>query len=406
MPAQPNLPLAAPELLDSMLTRKFGPEVQNYFSGSPLNRLSFLRTDHAFLAAALTHPSTAFVAVDDLAPAARDAANLAYVSHADLSAVIGENPFAKTEAEVIAAYNSKVASPLVLFLGLNDKRHEGFEYKAYKGVPYFAVDITPKGSNEEAAKGVIETLKAKNMIFLQGRSAMTLNASDAAIFAQARALLDWNARNPFCSGCGQPTLSVHAGTKRVCPTSDLAPGAAARGPCATRGVVSNLSFPRTDPTVIMAILSHDGTKVLLGRQKRWPTDFFSTLAGFCEPAESVEEAVRREVWEESGVRVGRVVVHSSQPWPYPANLMIGAIGQAVKGGEEVNLEHDPELEQARWFDFETVRVALKTGTSGLDEAPGEARKEGDLRLPGHTAIANQLLQAVVLGGFLGGETKI
>lgn len=406
MPAQPDLPPNAPELQDSMLTRKFGSEVQNYFSGSPLNRLSFLRTDHGFLSAAFTHPSTAFVAVDDLAPAARDPSNLAYVSHADLSAVIGENPFAKSEEETIAAYNSTVRSPLVLFLGINDKRHEGFEYKAYKGVPYFAVDITPKGTYEEAAKGVIETLKAKNVTFLPGRSAMTLNASDAAIFAHARAILDWNARNPFCSGCGQPTLSVSAGTKRVCPTADLAPGVGARAPCATRLGVSNLSFPRTDPTVIMAVISHDGTKVLLGRQKRWPTDFFSTLAGFCEPAESVEEAVRREVWEESGVKVGRVVVHSSQPWPYPANLMIGAIGQAVQGGEEINLEHDPELEQAKWFDFETVRTALKTGTSGLDDAPSGDRKEGDLRLPGKIAVANQLLQAVVVGGFLGGETKI
>lgn len=155
----------------------------------------------------------------------------------------------------------------------------------------------------------------------------------------------------------------------------------------------------------MAVLSHDSTKVLLGRQKRWPTDWYSTLAGFCEPAESVEEAVRREVWEESGVKLGRVVIHSTQPWPYPANLMIGAIGQALPDGEEIHLQHDPELEDAKWFDLETVRKALKDGTSGLDQGPGEGWKEGDLRLPPKTAIANQLLQAVV-GGVLGGETKI
>jgi NAD+ diphosphatase len=178
MPAQPDLPQSTPELEDSMLTRKFGLEVQNYFSGSPLNRLSFLRTDHAFLSAAITHPSTAFVAVDDLAPAARDASHLAFVNHDDLRSVIGDNPFAKTEAEALAEFNSTVRAPVVLFLGLDDKKQEGFEYKAYKGVPYFAVDITPKGAVEEASKGVIEALKAKGLIFLQGRSAMTLNAGD------------------------------------------------------------------------------------------------------------------------------------------------------------------------------------------------------------------------------------
>jgi NADH pyrophosphatase NudC (nudix superfamily) len=172
----------------------------------------------------------------------------------------------------------------------------------------------------------------------------------AAIYSQARPLLDWNMRNPFCGQCGQRTVSVNAGTKRVCPPTDLAGGKKQdRLPCATRGTISNLSFPRTDPTVIMAVLSADGTKALLGRQNRWPPHMYSALAGFLEPGESIEEAVRREVWEESGVRVGRVAVHSSQPWPFPANLMIGAVGQALPGdGEKIHLGHDPELQDAKW----------------------------------------------------------
>lgn len=155
----------------------------------------------------------------------------------------------------------------------------------------------------------------------------------------------------------------------------------------------------------MAVVSHDGQRVLLGRQKRWPPHWYSTLAGFCEPAESVEEAVRREVWEESGVLLGRVVIHSTQPWPYPANLMIGAVGQALLDGEAIHLGFDPELEDAKWVDMEEIRQALKVGTSGLGEAPGEGYKEGGLRLPPQTAIANQLLRAVT-GGFLNGNTKI
>ena len=100
------------------------------------------------------------------------------------------------------------------------------------------------------------------------------------------------------------------------------------------------------------------------------------------------------------MRLGRVVIHSTQPWPYPANLMIGAVAQSVAGGEEIVLKHDPELEDAKWVSVEEVAEALRVGTSGLGEGPGEGYKEGGLRLPGRTAIANQLLTAVV-GGFLG-----
>jgi NAD+ diphosphatase len=234
--------------------------------------------------------------------------------------------------------------------------------------------------------------------------------ASAAIFAQARALLDWNARNPFCAGCGQRTMSLHAGMKRACPPTDLAGVAEGGEPrvredCPTRHGVSNLCFPRTDPTVIMAVVSADGTKVLLGRQKRWPEHMYSTLAGFLEPGESIEEAVRREVWEESGVTVGRVVIHSSQPWPYPANLMIGAIGQATPEGEAINLGNDPELESAKWFSFDEVREGLANGVAGLGEPAPSTLKEGGIRLPPQTAIANRLMYAVV-NGYLSAVPKI
>jgi NAD+ diphosphatase len=147
----------------------------------------------------------------------------------------------------------------------------------------------------------------------------------------------------------------------------------------------------------MAILSPTHTHLLLGRKHRWPTDFYSTLAGFCEPAESLEAAVRRETWEESGVRVGRVIIHSTQPWPYPANLMIGAIGEAVPGGDTIELHHDQELADARWFPVEEVQDALQRAVGGIhDEAP-QGHKEGALRVPPATAIAHQLMLAVVNG---------
>ncbi|KAI0535612.1 NUDIX hydrolase domain-like protein [Xylaria digitata] len=405
--AVPDLPILATD--DSMLSRKFGREVANYFSGSPLNRVSFLRTDHAFLNAAFAHPSTSFLLLDNYSPLAKDTSTLAYVSKEDIAALTGLDPFRKTEEEQIKSFNSAVTQPIVLFLGLDEKK-TGFEYREYKGNPYFAVDVTPKGSIEEKAKSVIEAVKTKHGVsFTPGARLLTLNAPEAAIYAQARALLDWNARNPFCGGCGERTMSINAGTKRVCPPTDLAgiPEGGEpkkRADCPTRHGISNLSFPRTDPTVIMAIVSSDGTKLLLGRGKRYPPGWYSTLAGFLEPGESIEEAVRREAWEESGVHVGRVVIHSSQPWPYPANLMIGAIGQALPNGETINLGNDPELEDAKWYTFDEVREAMGISTVRFGDAvpEGERRK---LRIPPQTAIANRLMAAVI-EGYLGPPPKM
>ncbi|KAK4541075.1 hypothetical protein LTR36_008300 [Oleoguttula mirabilis] len=423
---QPANPEPAPDF-DSMLSRKFGPEVANYFSGSPLNRVGFLRHDHTFLSQALRHPSTQFLLCKDLQPLlhATQPGRLGFVKHAVVEPVMGEDPYASTEADIMAVWNSTTYTPQMIFLGIDEKAAEGLRYKnkknTYSGAPYFAVDVTPRASVKAACEKLIEGLEAKGLGFATGR-VMDIEAHDAAIYAEARQLLDWNARNPFCAQCGQPTLSVNGGFKRTCPPKDLARAgsgtagtlsttAAApvdeteRPPCATRKGVSNVSFPRTDPTVIMAVANHAGDKLLLGRQKRWPPHWYSTLAGFAEPAESIEEAVRREVYEEAGVYVGRVVIHSTQPWPYPANLMIGAVGQATPEGERIDLGNDPELDDAKWFDFGEVREALRVGTSGLGEEAGPEYKEGGLRLPPSTAIAHQLMVSVV-NGFVSAQPKM
>ncbi|EUC46168.1 hypothetical protein COCMIDRAFT_4676 [Bipolaris oryzae ATCC 44560] len=404
---QPDLPEPAHPGVDSMLSRKFGKEVANYFSGSPLNRVGFLRPDHQFLSSALHHPSTTFLLFNKLEPLVKSPTELARCAFSDVKPIIGDNPFEKSEEDLIAQYNSTLYIPQIIFLGLDEKK-DGFKYKEhYKGQPWFAVDVTPQESIKEKAEELIKNFQEQGLDFSKGRMHMSLPAEEAAIYAEARHLLDWNARNPFCASCGYKTLSVNAGFKRTCPPKDIASSIdqGERPPCATRTGISNLSFPRTDPTVIMAVVSADGKKILLGRQKRWPPNWYSTLAGFLEPAESVEEAVRREVWEESGIHLGRVVIHSTQPWPYPANLMIGAVGQAIPEGETIHLGHDAELEDAKWFTAEEVREALRVGTSGLGEGPGPEYKEGGLRLPPKTAIANQLMTAVV-NGFASGSPMI
>lgn len=411
--AIPDLPILEAE--DSMLSRKFGRELSNYFAGSPLNRVGFLRSDHAFLRSAFSHPSARFVLLNDLAPLVDETKKrLAYVGNPEVTPFTGPDPFEKSEEQMIKDFNSDEFRPLILLLGLDEANkvtasagEPEFQYKEYKGRPYFAIDVTPKGAAAEGANKVLDAVKAKGYTFYQNQRQMGLEAGEAAIYANARSLMDWNGRIPFCAQCGHKTLSINAGTKRSCPPTDLAGGKLTERPdCASRHGVSNICFPRTDPTIIVAVVSADGQRLLLGRNKRFPPHWFSTLAGFLEPGESIEEAVRREVWEESGVRLSRVVIHSSQPWPFPASLMIGAIAQALPGdGEKIDLGHDPELVDARWFSTEEVREALQFGVSGLGEPAPAGYKEGGLRLPPQTAIANRLITAVI-DGFVGGGSKI
>ncbi|KAL7274131.1 NADH pyrophosphatase [Rhizina undulata] len=407
---------------NSMLSRKFGKEIVNYFSGSPLNRVSFLRSNNAFLRAALPHSK--FLLLKDLEPLASSPQHLAFLTYPDVRGLIG-NPYELDEEKYITAYDSRVEVPQLLFLGLDEKKNDvGFEYEGeggkYSGQPYFAVDVTPKGALREKYEQLAEKAMEGGRYFKKIRIDLEFAPSEAAILAQARSVLDWNNRNQkeaddveqFCSACGGRTLSVQAGTKRTCPPYDLASQKnpndipQERAPCISRKGVHNIAFPRTDPTVIMAIVNSTGDKVLLGRQRRWPADFYSCLAGFCEPAESVEEAVRRETWEESGVRVGRVIMHSSQPWPYPACLMLGAIGEALPNGEDIVLKHDPELHDAQWFPMSTIKEAFSREQVSLSDAPPESHIEGDLRLPPATAIAHQLLIAVAGGFHLASAAKI
>jgi len=154
-----------------------------------------------------------------------------------------------------------------------------------------------------------------------------------SLLAYARGLAYWHSRHRFCGVCGSPTIGAEAGHVRICISPE----------CKTH------HFPRTDPAVIMLVT--DGDKMLLGRQAVWPKGMYSTLAGFVEPGESLEEAVAREVKEESGVDVTDVTYHSSQPWPFPASIMLGFYATAT--GQEVRL-NDKELEDARWFSRDWV----------------------------------------------------
>jgi NAD+ diphosphatase len=172
----PDLPVLSAD--DSMLSRKFGREVANYFSGSPLNRISFLRGDHKFLAAAFAHPAASFLLLDNLSPLVKDPTTLAYVGREDVIPLTGPEPFKKTEQELTKEFNSDITQPQILFLGVDEKKQTGFEYRNYKGSPYFAVDATPKGTVTEAAKSVLEAAKAKGLKILPNTRLVSLNAPE------------------------------------------------------------------------------------------------------------------------------------------------------------------------------------------------------------------------------------
>jgi NAD+ diphosphatase len=155
-----------------------------------------------------------------------------------------------------------------------------------------------------------------------------------SLLAYARGLAHWHSRHRFCGVCGSPTIGAEAGHVRICISPD----------CKTH------HFPRTDPAVIMLVT--DGDNMLLGRQAVWMKGMYSTLAGFVEPGESLEEAVAREVKEESGIEVEDAIYHSSQPWPFPSSIMLGFYATAKT--REINL-NDKELEDARWFSRDWVR---------------------------------------------------
>jgi NAD+ diphosphatase len=287
------------------------------FTGNPLDRADASRADTAKIIALREGPGARFLAMQDLKPAldiGSGKPELLWLATADLPAT----------ADLAGA----------VFLGLQGE------------IPHFAVAV-PTGA---ALPGRV----------LDARTAAMQMESDAemAIIGQARSLLNWHDRHRHCAVCGGSTAMSKAGYARHCTDAS----------CRAE------HFPRTDPVVIMLII--DGERCLLGRQPQFPPKFFSALAGFVEPGETLEEAVARETWEEAGIRCGRVRYIASQPWPFPSSLMIGCFAEALTTDIHVDTT---ELEEAHWFDREAVLAAMR-GT-------------GPFNMPPKMAIAHHLVKA-------------
>jgi NAD+ diphosphatase len=191
-------------------------------------------------------------------------------------------------------------------------------------------------------------------------AAPMIDGGEAAILAEARSLIDWHDRHRFCARCGAASVVASGGWVRHCPE------------CKAH------HFPRVDPVVIM--LAVRGERCLLGRGHRRPGARFSCLAGFMEPGETLEEAVRREVLEESGIQVGRVRYLASQPWPFPSSLMMGFLGEALT--EEITIDPE-ELAEVRWFERDEVRAMVERSRS-------DDPNSGLATLPPPLAIGHQI----------------
>jgi len=264
--------------------------------------------------------------------------------HGDRPAIAVEGPGTPT---VAWSRGGAVAAPVegvpVVFVGLGDDGNALFARLA--------------SETAEASPGAGEAkLIDLRSLAMQG----LLPAADLGLVAQARTLLAWHQRHRFCANCGAATVAVDGGYRRHCASCGLD------------------HFPRTDPVAIIVV--KDGERLLLGRQRQFAPGVYSALAGFMEPGETIEDCARREVFEEAGIRVGKVTYHASQPWPFPANLMIGLLGEALNSDIVVD---QVELEDARWFTRDEALAML-----------ADTHPDG-LKVPTPMAIAHHLLRAAL-----------
>jgi NAD+ diphosphatase len=291
------------------------------FGGNALDRASERRDDSGFIAKLLGDSGTRVLALRDLRPFTRGTADPA----------LDWQPVGPWRGQIDRGAD-------LIFLGLGD------------GCAHFAIDAAGADVPFDVDT---ESIDVRAL-------APTLAPAEAAILAEARSLLDWHARHRFCAQCGSPTRMTSAGWKRICPACRAS------------------HFPRTDPVVIM--LAVHGERALLGRNRRRAGARFSCLAGFVEPGETLEEAVRREVREEAGIRCGRVRYLATQPWPFPSSLMIGFLAEALT--EEISVDPE-ELAEARWFSRDEIRDMVARAAAGADDL---ARPS----LPAPIAIAHHI----------------
>jgi NAD+ diphosphatase len=302
------------------------------FAGNPLNRASEKRLESNWIESRLHDPSSLIFPMWRLEPFLLGPENSAPPIQLGL--------LKPGLTDALAADGAPC-----IFLGLDGDR------------AVFALDIS--AAENPAKEGPLAGLG----FFRDARAAgQMVSIKEAAIIAQAKALIDWHQRHGFCPKCGAPTRLMDAGYRRLCDKCN------------------SEHFPRVDPVVIM--LATNGDACLVGRGKVFPQGMFSALAGFIEPGETIEEAVRRELMEEASVKVGEVSYWATQPWPFPSSLMIGCFAKATSRDVKVD---QSELAEVRWIERKVARELI------------EGKRVDGIMVPPPIAIAHHLIKAFALG---------
>jgi NAD+ diphosphatase len=302
------------------------------FAGNPLNRASEKRLETNWIESRLHDPSSLIFPMWRLEPFLLGPENSAPPIQLGL--------LKPGLTDALAADGAPC-----IFLGLDGDR------------AVFALDIS--AADNPAKEGPLAGLG----FFRDARAAgQMVSIKEAAIIAQAKALIDWHQRHGFCPKCGAPTRLMDAGYRRLCDKCN------------------SEHFPRVDPVVIM--LATNGDACLVGRGKLFPQGMFSALAGFIEPGETIEEAVRRELMEEASVKVGEVSYWATQPWPFPSSLMIGCFAKATSRDVKVD---QSELAEVRWIERKVARELI------------EGKRVEGIMVPPPIAIAHHLIKAFALG---------
>ncbi|KAJ6631516.1 NUDIX hydrolase domain-like protein [Mycena sp. CBHHK59/15] len=413
---------------------------------SPLNRLSWLRNSHTFLNAIAASPKARWLLsnagkqlVSVPTSSSSDRPTITQLTTGQVKSFLGEEPYfgqGKDESRGLTAdevtthtESARHRGVRVVFLGIldslsalnalptSDFTDPERAIANLEGTPFFAFDIGDLDLDSERVKAFMDETKDSQILsWAEPRALMgALDNVSLALFTEARSMVDWNQRNKFCPACGSSTYSMWGGWKISCST--LLPWVDNKGgkPCPTEKGLHNFTHPRTDPVVIMIAIDETGDKILLGRGKKFPGNFYSALAGFIEPAETLEDAVVREMWEEAGVKAWDVTYHSTQPWPFPANLMVGFYARA-DASQPVRLDLDNELMDARWYTRSEVREVLnhplgtriglgdykkfadaENGTTSKEVKQVEAAGEPPFRVPPTSAIAGVLIREWVAG---------
>ena len=275
---------------------------RNVFAGPYLDRVAHLRHDTDWLAAALADERSRAIPVWNSRSLIEEASAEPFAQPAPGAAGLARAAFVHP-----AELGGNAGPEAFIFLGSRDEAH------------YFAFEV-----DAPEPPPLHPTARFEDLRLISSR----LDAQEAGLLAYARAMVFWRRNHRFCGRCGAGTAPDKGGHVLKC----------------TDPTCGHETFPRLDPAII--VLVSDGDRALLGRQATWPANRYSTIAGFVEPGESLEDAVAREVAEETGVEVQGVQYHSSQPWPFPSSLMLGFLAQART--REIVLR-DRELEDARWF---------------------------------------------------------